>query len=67
MITDTINYKQFIEYYNGISSAIFDENYFEAILNVWDDDTISVNPNDNNNSGKNANNVNNNNMENNSQ
>jgi hypothetical protein len=42
MITDSINYKQFIEYYNGISSAIFDENYFEAILNVWGDDAISV-------------------------
>ena len=41
MITNAINYKQFIEYYNGISSAIFDENYFEAILNVWDDDFIN--------------------------
>ena len=67
MITDTINYKQFIEYYNGISSAIFDENYFEAILNVWDDDIINANPNNNTNTGKIANNTINNNMENNSQ
>ena len=71
MITDTISYKQFIEYYNGISSSIFDENYFEAILNVWDDDTITSNVNNANNNnindGKNANIVNNNNVENNSQ
>ena len=64
MITDSINYKQFIEYYNGISSAIFDENYFEAILNVWGDEAISVNANNNINTDKNANNANNNNMEN---
>ena len=67
MITDTINYKQFIEYYNGISSAIFDENYFEAILNVWGDDVISTNANNNINEGKNINNSNNNNVGNNSQ
>ena len=64
MITDAINYKQFIEYYNGISSAIFDENYFEAILNVWEDDVFSANSNNNINLGKNTNNANNNNMEN---
>ena len=60
MITDSINYKQFIEYYNGISSAIFDENYFEAILNVWGDDDINANTNNNINTGKNANIINNN-------
>jgi len=67
MITDIINYKQFIEYYNGISSAIFDENYFEAILNVWDDDVNSTNANNNTNAGKNINSTNSNNVENNSQ
>ena len=39
MIKDVINYKQFLEYYNGISSSILDENYFIDILNgVWDED-----------------------------
>ena len=28
MIKDVINYKQFLDYYNGISSSILDENYF---------------------------------------
>ena len=41
MIKDAINYKQFVEYYNGISSSILDENYFIDILNgVWGDDNI---------------------------
>ena len=39
MLKDVINYKQFLEYYNGISSSILDENYFIDILNgVWDED-----------------------------
>jgi len=41
MVKDAINYKQFVEYYNGISSSILDENYFIDILNgVWGDDNI---------------------------
>ena len=32
MVKDAINYKQFVEYYNGISSSILDENYFIDIL-----------------------------------
>ena len=37
-INENINYKQFIDYYAGISSSILDEKYFEDILNgVWDD------------------------------
>ena len=36
-INEIINYKQFIDYYAGISSSIIDEKYFEDILNgVWD-------------------------------
>ena len=36
-INENINYKQFIDYYNGISSSILDDKYFEDILNgVWD-------------------------------
>ena len=36
-ITEIINYKQFVDYYNGISSSIIDDTYFEDILNgVWD-------------------------------
>ena len=47
-IKDFINYKQFLEYYNGISSSILDENYFIDILNgVWDDET-NINNNINN-------------------
>ena len=39
-IKGIINYKQFLEYYNGISSSILDENYFIDILNgVWGDET----------------------------
>ena len=41
MIDDIINYKQFIDYYDGISSSIHDEKYFEDILNVWDDLTTN--------------------------
>ena len=58
-ITDNINYKQFLDYYSGISSSILDDTYFEGILNVWD------NENTNNNQQQNGNNNNvNNNMEN---
>ena len=47
-IKDVINYKQFLEYYNGISSSILDENYFVDILNgVWDEDN-NINDNTNN-------------------
>ena len=54
-INENINYKQFVDYYNGISSSILDDKYFEDILNgVWND-------------GKNINNVNNNLMSNNMQ
>ena len=62
MIKDIINYKQFVEYYNGISSSILDENYFIDILNgVWGDENIINNnqPNQNNNSFANIN-INNN-------
>ena len=49
-IKENINYKQFIDYYNGISSSILNENYFEDILNgVWNDNTIEINQNINNN------------------
>ena len=57
-IKDVINYKQFLEYYNGISSSILDENYFIDILNgVWGDDNEinnieKNNPNQNNNNNK---------------
>ena len=47
-INENINYKQFIDYYNGISSSILDDKYFEDILNgVWDnEEPISdINPN----------------------
>ena len=54
MIKDAINYKQFVEYYSGISSSILDENYFIDILNgVWGDDSII-----NNNQQKNPNPIN---------
>ena len=46
-ITDNINYKQFLDYYSGISSSILDENYFEAILNVWDNENINNNQQEN--------------------
>ena len=47
MLKDVINYKQFLEYYNGISSSILDENYFIDILNgVWDENNnINININ----------------------
>ena len=46
-INEIINYKQFIDYYAGISSSIIDEKYFEDILNgVWD---IQINMNEANN------------------
>ena len=67
-IKDIINYKQFLEYYNGISSSILDENYFIDILNgVWgDDNEINNNEqnnlNQNNNANKNINMGNMNNM-----
>lgn len=54
-ITDNINYKQFLDYYSGISSSILDDSYFEGILNVWDNENIN-----NNQQGK-INNANNNN------
>jgi Ca2+-binding EF-hand superfamily protein len=42
-IKDTITYKQFIEYYSGISSSILDDKYFENMLDgVWDFDQIST-------------------------
>ena len=52
-ITEIINYKQFVDYYNGISSSIIDDTYFEDILNgVWDignnNDNINNNINNNN-------------------
>ena len=48
MLKDVINYKQFLEYYNGISSSILDENYFIDILNgVWDENN-NINFNINN-------------------
>ena len=50
MIGDIINYKQFIEYYDGISSSIPDEKYFDDMLNgVWDDLNINNNEINNNN------------------
>ena len=59
-INDIINYKQFIDYYNGISSAILDENYFENILNgVWDENNININNNKDTNIINNINNNNN--------
>ena len=47
MLKDVINYKQFLEYYNGISSSILEENYFIDILNgVWDENNnINININ----------------------
>ena len=50
-INEIINYRQFIDYYNGISSSILDDKYFEDILNgVWDNESeISPNMNTNNN------------------
>ena len=40
-ISENINYKQFIDYYAGISSSILDEKYFEDILNgVWGNQNI---------------------------
>ena len=49
MIKDVINYKQFLDYYNGISSSILDENYFIDILNgVWDENN-NININNENN------------------
>ena len=55
MIKDIINYKQFVEYYNGISSSILDENYFIDILNgVWGDENI-INNNQPNQSNQNNN------------
>ena len=46
-IGEIISYKQFIEYYDGISSAIPDEKYFDDILNgVWDDSILDMNNND---------------------
>ena len=49
MIKDVINYKQFLDYYNGISSSILDENYFIDILNgVWDENNnININKENN--------------------
>ena len=48
MLKDVINYKQFLEYYNGISSSILEENYFIDILNgVWDENN-NINFNINN-------------------
>ena len=47
-INENINYKQFVDYYNGISSSILDDKYFEDILNgVWSDEKIvnSINNN----------------------
>ena len=47
-INENINYKQFIDYYNGISSSILDDKYFEDILNgVWDTEEIINNINAN--------------------
>ena len=64
MLKDVINYKQFLEYYSGISSSILDENYFIDILNgVWDNDNnlnnnnIQQNPIQNINPNKNINNL----------
>ena len=55
-IKDVINYKQFLEYYNGISSSILDENYFIDILNgVWGDDS-EINNIEKNNPNQNSNN-----------
>ena len=49
MLKDVINYKQFLDYYNGISSSILDENYFIDILNgVWDENN-NININNENN------------------
>ena len=43
-----IDYKQFIEYYSGISSSILDENAFIEILNgVWGNDNINMKKNNN--------------------
>lgn len=55
-INDNINYKQFIDYYNGISSSILDDKYFEDILNgVWDieEPNIDINANMNMNNNNN--------------
>jgi Ca2+-binding EF-hand superfamily protein len=61
MISDIINYKQFIDYYDGISSSIPDEKYFEDILNgVWDDSNLNNNNIENNLQQENNNNTNNN-------
>ena len=47
-INENINYKQFVDYYNGISSSILDDKYFEDILNgVWNDEKIINNVNNN--------------------
>ena len=56
-INEIINYKQFIDYYNGISSSILDDKYFEDILNgVWDNESdINQNININNNLENNLN------------
>ena len=58
-INENINYKQFIEYYDGISSSIIDDKYFEDMINgVWDDFNLNINNNPE---------INNNNFENNVQ
>ena len=45
-INENINYKQFIEYYDGISSSIIDDKYFEDMINgVWDDFNLNSNNN----------------------
>ena len=54
-INEFINYRQFIDYYNGISSSILDDKYFEDILNgVWDNES-DTNSNMNNNLQNNLN------------
>ena len=54
-INEMISYKQFIDYYSGISSSISDNKYFIEILDgVWDID------NNNNNEQANNNKINNN-------